>query len=74
LLTLTHAAGDQIKAMVANVRKGLNAILTSAPQLKKAERWPTLVRYIIDKILAAKPKNQASPPTLPWASPLIPVG
>ena len=74
MLTLTHAAGDQIKAMVANVRKGLNAILTSAPQLKKAERWPTLVRYIIDKILAAKP-NLPSPSSLTaWPPQLIAAG
>ena len=74
LLTLTHAAGDQIKAMVANVRKGLDTILTSAPQLKKAERWPALVRYIIDKILAAKP-NLPSPSSLAaWPPQLIAAG
>jgi len=74
LLTLTHAAGDQIKAMVANVRKGLDTVLAAAPQLPKAERWPALVRYIVGKILAAKPKNPAPPSPLPWASPLIPAG
>lgn len=56
LLTLTHAAGDQIKAMIANVRQGLDTILTAAPQLPKSERWKALVRYIIDKIIGAKPK------------------
>ena len=71
LLTLTHAAGDQIKAMVANVRKGLNTILTSAPQLKKAERWPALVRYIIDKILAAKPNLPSPSSRAAWAPQLI---
>ncbi len=71
LLTLTHAAGDQIKAMVANVRKGLNTILTSAPQLKKAERWPALVRYIIDKILAAKPNLPSPSSRATWAPQLI---
>lgn len=74
LLTLTHAAGDQIKAMVANIKKGLDTILGTAPQLPKAQRWPALVRYIVAKILAAKPKNPAPPPRLPWGSPLIPVG
>jgi hypothetical protein len=64
LLTLTHAAGDQIKAMIANIRMGLDAVLASAPQLTKPERWKALVRYIIAKIIAAKPKNH-SPPTLP---------
>jgi hypothetical protein len=71
LVTLTHAAGDQIKAMVANVRKGLDAILAAAPQLPKPQRWSALVRYIVEKILAAKPKNIPPPPCLPWASPLI---
>jgi hypothetical protein len=71
LVTLTHAAGDQIKAMVVNVRKGLDAILAAAPQLPKPQRWSALVRYIVEKILAAKPKNIPPPPRLPWASPLI---
>ena len=74
LLTLTHAAGDQIKAMIANIRKGLDAVLTTAPQLTKPERWQALVRYIIGKIIAAKPKNH-SPSVLPPSVPLlIPTG
>lgn len=60
LLTLTHAAGDQIKAMTANIRKGLDHVLASAPQLPKADRWRALVRYIVSKIIATRPKN--SPP------------
>ena len=56
LLTLSHAAGDQIKAMIASIRKGLDHVRASAPQLPKAARWPALVRYIVDKIIAAKPK------------------
>jgi hypothetical protein len=74
LLTLNHAAGDQIKAMVANVRKGLDTVLATAPQLPKAERWRALVHYIVDKILAAKPTNRPPRDCLPWASPLIPAG
>ncbi|MGA7951357.1 MAG: transposase [Thiobacillaceae bacterium] len=57
LLTLTHAAGDQIKSMIANIREGLDHILATAPQLPKAERWRALLRYIIDKIIQTKPKN-----------------
>ena len=68
LLTLSHAAGDQIKAMIVNVRKGLDHVLASAPQLPKAGRWPALVRYIVDKIINARPK--ASPPT-PVAPPSL---
>ncbi len=56
LLTLTHAAGDQIKAMIANVRKGLDAVLATAPQLTKPERWTALVRYIVARIIEAAPK------------------
>ena len=54
LVTLTHAGADQIKSMIANVRQGLETVLASAPQLTKSDRWPTLVRYIISKIAAAK--------------------
>jgi hypothetical protein len=68
LLTLSHAAGDQIRAMIVNVRKGLDHVLASAPQLPKAGRWPALVRYIADKIINARPK--ASPPT-PVAPPSL---
>ena len=56
LLTLTHAAGDQIKSMIANVRKGLDTILNTAPQLTKPERWTALVRYIVARIMEAAPK------------------
>jgi hypothetical protein len=56
LLTLTHAAGNEIKSLVANVRKGLDTILTTAPQLTKPERWRALVRYIVTKIIEAAQK------------------
>ena len=56
LLTLTHAAGDQIKGLIANVRKGLDTILATAPQLTKPQRWTALVRYIIARIIQAAPK------------------
>lgn len=74
LVTLAHAAGDKIKAMVTNVRQGLNTIFAAAPQLPKPDRWKALVRYIIGKILAASPKNQP-PPALLATSPLpLPAG
>lgn len=57
LLTLTHAAGDHIKSMIANIRKGLDHVLANAPQLTKADRWGVLARYIINKIIATRPKN-----------------
>lgn len=62
LLTLSHAAGDRIKAMIVNVRKGLDQVLASAPQLPKANRWPALVRYIVDKIINARPKTSCPTP------------
>ena len=65
LLTLTHAAGDLIKSMVPNVRKGLVTILATAPQLTKRERWSALVRYIVEKIIATKPKNDVQPTLMP---------
>ena len=74
LLTLTHAAGDQIKAMVANVRKGLDTVIATAPQLTKPARWKALVRYIIAKIITAK--SNYHPPTaiMNAVSPLIASG
>ena len=64
LITLTHAAGDRIQAMLAAIRMGLDHVLATAPQLPNRERWRALVRYIIDQILAAK-AAQAPPPMCP---------
>lgn len=61
LLTITHAASDQIKTMIANIRAGLQHILAAAPQLPKPARWKSLVTYIVDKILAAKSQDCRSP-------------
>lgn len=72
LVTLTHAAGDQIKAMIASVRMGLDTILATAPQLPKSERWPALVRYIIAKIIGAKQKNHLPTALSPPGPRLIP--
>jgi hypothetical protein len=65
LLTLTHAASDRIKTMIANVRKGLRFISTTAPQLPKTERWIALVRYIIKQFLDSKTRNPFFLPFLP---------
>ena len=74
LLTLTHAAGAQIRAMIVNVRNGLDAVIASAPQLTKPERWNALVRYIIGKIIAAQPKTRAPRALPPSVFSLIPTG
>lgn len=58
LVTITHAAGEQVKSMVANIRKGLDHIMQTAPQLPKLDRWKSLVRYIVAKIIAAKSQAQ----------------
>ena len=57
LITLTHSAGDQIKSMIGNVRKGLDYVLANAPQLPNADRWRVLVRYIVVQIIVAKSIN-----------------
>ena len=67
LLTLTHEAEDKIKSMIANIRAGLDAILSNALQLTKADRWPALVRYIINKIITRKPQNSQLLKTFPAA-------
>lgn len=56
LLTITHEAATQIKALVSNVRAGLSHIRQIAPQLDKAQCWAALVRYIVEKILACHPQ------------------
>jgi Transposase DDE domain group 1 len=56
LLTITHEAATQIKALVTNVRHGLRLIQEDAPQLPKTQRWFALVRYIVERILACAPK------------------
>lgn len=70
LLSVTHAAVAQVKALVANVRAGLHHIRVTAPQLSSAQRWKALVRYIVDKILVANAQNPVrsnAPPALATA-------
>lgn len=71
MLTLIHASIAEIKTMIANVRQGLAAIIETAPQLAKPERWKMLVQYIIEKIIAAKtPRNRAVALSPPLTAPL----
>ena len=69
LLTITHAASTQVKAMIANVRKGLDTVRATAPQLNKPERWAALVRYIV-----ATEKIYAPPTVIPCNSPPLAFG
>ena len=61
LVTITHAADNQVKSMIANIRKGLDHILQTAPQLPKQDRWKSLIRYIVAKIIAVKSQVQQIP-------------
>ena len=56
LLTITHEAATQIKALVANVRHGLQLIAAIAPQLTKPQKRCALVRFSVERILACPPK------------------
>ena len=67
LLSLTHAASNHVKALVASVRAGLEHIRATAPQLPSVQRWKALVQYIVGKIIAAtaqNPAKAAAPPRL----------
>ena len=67
LLSLTHAASAHVKALVTNVRAGLQHIRATAPQLLSVQRWKALVLYIIGKIVAADTENTVNttaPPAL----------
>jgi hypothetical protein len=56
LLTITHEAATQIKALVNNVRHGLSHIQATAPQLTKSQKWFALVHYIVEQILLRAPR------------------
>ena len=65
LLTVMHESVEQIKRLVANVRTGIQYLSSKAPQLAKSERWAAMVRFIVDRILAAQPKSRLVPVALP---------
>jgi hypothetical protein len=65
LLTVLHESVAQIKRLVANVRTGIQHSSSKAPQLAKSERWIAMVRFIVDRILAAQPKSRLVPVALP---------
>jgi hypothetical protein len=64
LLTVMHESAAQIKQLVANVRSGIQHISAAAPQLVNSQRWSSMVRYIVARILAAQPKFTPMPPAL----------
>jgi hypothetical protein len=54
-----------IKQLVANVRSGIQHISAATPQLVNSQRWTSMVRYIVARILEAQPKFTPMPPALP---------
>ena len=68
------SASAQVKAMIANVRKGLDTVRATAPQLNKPERWAALVRYIVGQIIVATEKIYAPPTVIPCNSPPLAFG
>jgi hypothetical protein len=58
VLALTHEAATQIKAMIVNVRAGIEHIRSAAPQLTGLQRWHALACYIAEKILAFVPHTR----------------
>ena len=74
MLTLVHEAKDEIKAMIANVKKGLDAIRATAPPLPKPQRWIALVRYIVANIMAEKRKNHPTNDLCPALATIVPTG
>ena len=67
VLTLTHEATHQIKAMIVNIRAFALHIRGAAPQLAGSQRWYALTRYIVNKILPSYPI-----PPFPLPLPLLP--
>ena len=54
----TYRIGNIRLVLDVEVQSGsLDYVLANAPQLTKADRWGVLARYIINKIIATKPKN-----------------
>ena len=54
----TYWIGNVRLVLDVEVQSGsLDYVLENAPQLTKADRWGVLARYIINKIIATKPKN-----------------
>ena len=70
LLAITHAAADKVKALVANIREGLQHVLVIAPQLPQPQRWKVLVRYIVDKIFEANARKTAKTTAPPGLAPV----
>jgi hypothetical protein len=59
-LTPMHAAKENLMKLISNVRKALNHVKAIAEQLPSADRWKTLLAYIVAGII---PKRTPRLPT-----------
>jgi hypothetical protein len=50
-LTPMHAAKENLMMLISNVRKALNHVKAIAEQLPSADRWKTLLAYIVARIV-----------------------
>jgi hypothetical protein len=61
-----HAARTTLMRRIANIRAALTQVRTVAEQLPAADRWKTLLDYIVAKIILHRPRN------LLWTCALLP--
>jgi hypothetical protein len=59
-LTPMHAAKENLMKLISNVRQALNHVKAIAEQLPSADRWKTLLAYIVARII---PKRTPRLPT-----------
>jgi hypothetical protein len=46
-----HAAKENLMKLISNVRQALNHVKAIAEQLPSADRWKTLLAYIVPRII-----------------------
>jgi len=68
LLPVMHESVEQIKQLLANVRSGIRHVSEAAPQWVDSQRRVAMVRFIVARILAAKPTFTPRPMALPSRS------
>jgi hypothetical protein len=53
-LTPMHAAKENLMKLISNVRKALNHVKAIAEQLPSADRWKTLLAYIVARMISKR--------------------
>lgn len=56
-LTPMHAARKTMMLLIANVRKALQHVRTVAEQFPAADRWRTLLHYVVARIIPPLPQK-----------------